>query len=58
MSRYGLLVLMLSVVAGYFGLGVVAGTPGSVAVTLVLVFVAALLVAMVYESVSRRRWLV
>jgi uncharacterized membrane protein YtjA (UPF0391 family) len=58
MSRSGLLILLLAVVAGYFGLGTVAGTPGTAAFALVGVFVAVLLVSWVYESVSRRRWIV
>ena len=58
MSLSGLLVLMLAVVAGYFGLGAVAGTPGTALIALLGVFVAVFLVALIYESASRRRWMV
>ena len=55
MSLSGLLVLMLAVVAGYFGLGAVAGTPGTALIALLGGFGAVFLVALIYESASRRR---
>jgi len=58
MSRSGLLVLLLAVVAGYFGLGAVAGNPATAAAALVGVFVAVFFITLVYESAPRRRWLV
>jgi uncharacterized membrane protein YtjA (UPF0391 family) len=58
MSRSGLLVLLSSVVAGYFGLGAIAGNTAIVAVALLGVFVAVFLITLVYESGSRRRWIV
>ncbi len=58
MTRSGLLVLLLAVVAGYFGLGAVAGNPVTVAAALVAVFVAVFFITLAYESASRRRWLV
>lgn len=58
MTRSGLWVLLLAVVAGYFGLGAVAGNPVTAAAALVGVFVAVFFITLVYESASRRRWLV
>ena len=58
MSLTGFFVLLLSIIVGYFGLGAIAGTPATVAAALVGIFVAVLLVAWIYESVSRRRWMV
>jgi uncharacterized membrane protein YtjA (UPF0391 family) len=58
MSWSGLVVLLLSVVAGYFGLGAVAGSPATAALALVGIFLAVLLIALVYEMGSRRRWMV
>ena len=58
MSLSGLLVLFLAVVAGYFGLGTVAGNPGTAVVALLGIFVAVFLIALIYESASRRRWMV
>ena len=58
MSRYGLLVLALSVVAGYFGLGAVAGNPATAALALLGIFLAVFLITLVYEMGSRRRWMV
>ena len=58
MSWSGLVVLLLSVVAGYFGLGAVAGSPATVALALVGVFLAVFLITLVYETGSRRRWMV
>ena len=58
MSLTGLLVLLLSIVAGYFGLGAIAGNPATVAAALVGIFVAVFVVAWMYESASRRRWMV
>jgi uncharacterized membrane protein YtjA (UPF0391 family) len=58
MSRYGLLVLLLSVVGGYFGLGAVAGNPATVAVALLGIFLAVFLITLVYEMGSRRRWMI
>jgi len=58
MSLSGALVLLLAVIAGYFGLGAVAGNPGTVAATLLGIFVAVFLITLVYESASRRRWIV
>jgi hypothetical protein len=58
MSRSGLLILLLAVVAGYFGLGTVAENPGTAVFALVGVFIAVLLVGWIYESFSRRRWMV
>lgn len=58
MSLTGILVLLLSIVAGYFGLGAIAGNPGTVAAALVGIFVAVFLVTWAYESASRRRWMV
>jgi len=58
MSLSGLLVLLLAVVAGYFGLGALAGTPGTAAIALLGIFVAVFLITLIYESASRRRWMV
>lgn len=58
MSWTGLVVLLLSVVAGYFGLGAIAGSPATVALALVGVFLAVFLITLVYEAGSRRRWMV
>jgi len=58
MSWSGLVVLLLSVVAGYFGLGAVAGRPATVALALVGIFLAVFLITLVYETGSRRRWMV
>jgi len=58
MSLSGLLVLVLAVVAGYFGLGAVAGSPATAAAALLGIFVAVFLITLVYESASRRRWMV
>jgi uncharacterized membrane protein YtjA (UPF0391 family) len=58
MSRFGLVVLLLSVVAGYFGLGTVAGSPATAALALLGIFLAVFLFTLVYELGSRRRWMV
>ena len=58
MSRSALGILLLSVIAGYFGLGAIAGNPAMAAVALIGVFVAVLLITLIYESTSRRRWMV
>ena len=58
MSLSGLLVLLLAVVAGYFGLGALAGTPRTAAIALLGIFVAVFLITLIYESASRRRWMV
>ena len=58
MSRFGLVVLLLSVVAGYFGLGAVAGSSATAALALLGIFLAVFLVTLVYELGSRRRWMV
>lgn len=57
MSR-ALLVMLLSVFGGYFGLGAIAWTPVSALAALIAVFVAALLISFLYESLSRRRWVI
>ncbi|HJR35856.1 MAG TPA: hypothetical protein VJ817_12955 [Gemmatimonadales bacterium] len=58
MSRFGLVVLLLSAVAGYFGLGAVAGSPATAALALLGIFLAVFLVTLAYELGSRRRWMV
>jgi len=58
MSLFGLLILMFAVVVGYFGLGSVAGNPGTAVAALLGIFVAVFLITLVYESASRRRWMV
>jgi hypothetical protein len=57
MTKSGLAVLLLAVVAGYFGLGTVVAQPATALVTLLGVFLAVWLVTFLYESGSRRRWI-
>lgn len=58
MPRAAFLVMLLSVVGGYFGLGAIDWTPVSALAALIGVFVAALLISFLYESLSRRRWVI
>lgn len=58
MSLSGAVVLLFAVVAGYFGLGAVAGNPGTAVAALLGIFVAVFLITLIYESASRRRWMV
>jgi hypothetical protein len=51
-------VMVLAVIAGYFGLGAVRWTPGTALATLAVVFVAALVGSFMYETFSRRRWVI
>jgi uncharacterized membrane protein YfcA len=50
--------MALAVIGGYFGLGTVRWTPGTVLATLAGVFVAALVFSFMYETFSRRRWVI
>jgi hypothetical protein len=58
MLRIMLPVMALAVIAGYFGLGTVRWTPGTALAALAIVFVAALVGSFMYETFSRRRWVI
>ena len=55
MSRWGLIVLVGALVAGYFGLGTLAPGLGGFVQTLFAVFVAAFLLVLTWEAVARPR---
>lgn len=58
MPRIMLPIIALGVVAGYFGLGAVRWAPGTALATLIGVFIAALVISFMYETFSRRRWVI
>jgi uncharacterized membrane protein YtjA (UPF0391 family) len=55
MSRWGLIILVGALGAGYFGLGALATGLGGVVPTLFAVFVAAFLLVLTWEAVAWRR---
>ena len=57
MTKSGLAVLLLALLAGYFGLGTVVEHPATALLSLLGVFLAVWLISFLYESGSRRRWI-
>lgn len=57
MTKSGLAVLLLALLAGYFGLGTVVAHPATAIVALLGLFLAIWLITFLYESGSRRRWI-
>ena len=57
MSRIGVFILLVSLVAGWFGLGTIANHPATAAIALIGVFLAVLVIAFLSAMGSQRRWI-